>query len=71
MVVDQADMATTARMRPLDSSEARARREAPKLAFRRAAAGARLDIIEHERGLPGNRVYYMAIPAALMLSGVS
>jgi glucose-6-phosphate 1-dehydrogenase len=30
-----------------------------------ATLGARLDIIEHERGLPGNRVYYLAIPPTL------
>jgi glucose-6-phosphate 1-dehydrogenase len=30
-----------------------------------APLGARLDIVEHERGLPGNRVYYMAIPPTL------
>jgi glucose-6-phosphate 1-dehydrogenase len=27
--------------------------------------GARLDTIEHERGLPENRIYYLAIPSAL------
>jgi glucose-6-phosphate 1-dehydrogenase len=27
--------------------------------------GARLDTIEHERGLPGSRVYYLAVPPAL------
>jgi glucose-6-phosphate 1-dehydrogenase len=27
--------------------------------------GAKLDIIEHERGLPGNRIYYLAIPPSL------
>ena len=27
-----------------------------------AGLGSRLDIIEHERGLPGNRIYYMAVP---------
>ena len=27
--------------------------------------GARLDTIEHERGLPGNRVYYLAVPSSL------
>ena len=26
--------------------------------------GARLDTIEHERGIPGNRVYYLAVPPA-------
>jgi len=30
-----------------------------------APLGARLDIIEHERGLPGNRIYYLAIPPTL------
>jgi glucose-6-phosphate 1-dehydrogenase len=30
-----------------------------------APLGARLDVIEHERELPGNRVYYLAIPPAL------
>jgi glucose-6-phosphate 1-dehydrogenase len=27
--------------------------------------GARLDTIEHERGLPGNRIYYLAVPPAM------
>jgi glucose-6-phosphate 1-dehydrogenase len=27
--------------------------------------GSRLDIVEHERGLPGNRLYYLAIPPNL------
>src|SRR5581483_2729365 len=30
-----------------------------------APLGARLDIVEHERGLPGNRIYYLAIPPTL------
>ena len=30
-----------------------------------APLGARLDVIEHERGLPGNRIYYLAIPPSL------
>jgi len=30
-----------------------------------APLGARLDIIEHERGLTGNRIYYLAIPPTL------
>jgi glucose-6-phosphate 1-dehydrogenase len=30
-----------------------------------APLGARLDVIEHERNLPGNRVYYLAIPPTL------
>jgi glucose-6-phosphate 1-dehydrogenase len=29
------------------------------------ALGSRLDVIEHERGLTGNRIYYLAIPPAL------
>jgi len=36
-----------------------------------AAIGARLDIIEHERGLSGNRIYYLAIPPALFGPTVS
>jgi glucose-6-phosphate 1-dehydrogenase len=32
--------------------------------------GARLDTIEHERGLPGNRVYYLAVPPALFVPTV-
>jgi glucose-6-phosphate 1-dehydrogenase len=27
-----------------------------------AGLGSRLDIVEHERGLPGNRIYYLAVP---------
>ncbi len=27
--------------------------------------GARLDVIEHERGIPANRLYYLAVPPAL------
>jgi glucose-6-phosphate 1-dehydrogenase len=30
-----------------------------------AALGSRLDVIEHERGLTGNRVYYLALPPAM------
>jgi glucose-6-phosphate 1-dehydrogenase len=30
-----------------------------------APLGARLDVVEHERGLSGNRIYYMAIPPTL------
>ena len=30
-----------------------------------ARLGARLDTVEHERGLPGDRVYYLAVPPAL------
>ena len=32
--------------------------------------GARLDTIEHERGLPGNRVYYLAVPSTLFKTTV-
>jgi glucose-6-phosphate 1-dehydrogenase len=35
-----------------------------------AAVGARLDTIEHERGLPGNRVYYLAVPPTLVMTTV-
>ena len=27
--------------------------------------GSRLDVVEHERGLPGNRIYYLAVPPSL------
>jgi glucose-6-phosphate 1-dehydrogenase len=30
-----------------------------------ASLGTRLDVIEHERGLTGNRIYYLAVPPAL------
>src|SRR5688572_27839990 len=30
-----------------------------------ATLGARLDTIEHERNIPGNRLYYLAIPPSL------
>jgi glucose-6-phosphate 1-dehydrogenase len=32
-----------------------------------ASLGSRLDIIEHERGLPGNRLYYLAVPPSLFV----
>jgi glucose-6-phosphate 1-dehydrogenase len=32
--------------------------------------GARLDTIEHERGLPGHRVYYLAVPSSLFKTTV-
>ena len=35
-----------------------------------APLGARLDIVEHERGLPGNRIYYLAIPPSLFVPTV-
>jgi glucose-6-phosphate 1-dehydrogenase len=27
--------------------------------------GSKLDVVEHERGLPGNRIYYLAVPPSL------
>jgi len=30
-----------------------------------ATLGSRLDTIEHERGLPGNRIYYLAVPPSM------
>ena len=35
-----------------------------------APLGARLDAIEHERGLPGNRLYYLAVPSSLFVPTV-
>src|SRR5204863_7331240 len=35
-----------------------------------APLGARLDVIEHERGLTGNRIYYLAIPPTLFAPAV-
>ena len=35
-----------------------------------APLGARLDIIEHERGLTGNRIYYLAVPPPLFVPTV-
>lgn len=35
-----------------------------------APLGSRLDIVEHERGLTGNRVYYFAIPPSLFVPTV-
>ncbi len=32
-----------------------------------ASLGARLDIIEHERGEPGDRIYYLAVPPSLFI----
>jgi glucose-6-phosphate 1-dehydrogenase len=34
------------------------------------ALGARLDIIEHEVGLPGNRIYYLAVPPSMFVPAV-
>ena len=36
-----------------------------------ATLGARLDIVEHEHQLPGNRIYYLAIPPALFAPTVN
>jgi glucose-6-phosphate 1-dehydrogenase len=35
-----------------------------------ASLGARLDLVEHERGLPGNRLYYLAVPPSLFVPTV-
>jgi len=35
-----------------------------------APLGSRLDSVEHERGLPGNRVYYLAVPPSLFVTAV-
>jgi glucose-6-phosphate 1-dehydrogenase len=35
-----------------------------------ASLGSRLDTLEHERGLPGNRIYYLAIPPSLFVTTV-
>ncbi|MGE3507287.1 MAG: glucose-6-phosphate dehydrogenase [Vicinamibacterales bacterium] len=35
-----------------------------------ASLGARLDLIEHERGVPGNRIYYLAVPPAMFVPAV-
>jgi glucose-6-phosphate 1-dehydrogenase len=35
-----------------------------------AVLGSRLDTIEHERGLPGNRVYYLAVPPSVFVPTV-
>jgi glucose-6-phosphate 1-dehydrogenase len=32
--------------------------------------GSKLDIVEHERGLPGNRIYYLAVPPSLFVPTV-
>src|SRR6266851_10494998 len=36
-----------------------------------ATLGARLDTIEHERGLPGHRVYYLAVPPSKFVPTVN
>ncbi len=35
-----------------------------------APLGSRLDAIEHERGIPGNRIYYLAVPPAMFVPTV-
>jgi glucose-6-phosphate 1-dehydrogenase len=35
-----------------------------------ATLGSRLDTIEHERGLPGNRIYYLAVPPSVFVPTV-
>jgi glucose-6-phosphate 1-dehydrogenase len=35
-----------------------------------AGLGSRLDVIEHERGLAGNRIYYLAVPPTLFVPTV-
>jgi glucose-6-phosphate 1-dehydrogenase len=35
-----------------------------------APLGSRLDVIEHERHLPGNRIYYLAVPPSLFVTAV-
>jgi glucose-6-phosphate 1-dehydrogenase len=35
-----------------------------------ATLGSRLDTIEHERGLTGNRVYYLAVPPPIFLTAI-
>jgi glucose-6-phosphate 1-dehydrogenase len=35
-----------------------------------APLGSRLDTIEHERGAPGNRIYYLAVPPAMFVPTV-
>jgi glucose-6-phosphate 1-dehydrogenase len=35
-----------------------------------APLGSRLDVIEHERGLPGNRIYYLAVPPSVFVPTV-
>jgi glucose-6-phosphate 1-dehydrogenase len=35
-----------------------------------ASLGSRLDVIEHERGLTGNRIYYLAVPPAMFVPTV-
>jgi glucose-6-phosphate 1-dehydrogenase len=35
-----------------------------------APLGSRLDLVEHERGLPGNRIYYLAVPSSLFVPTV-
>jgi glucose-6-phosphate 1-dehydrogenase len=36
-----------------------------------APLGSKLDLVEHERGLPGNRIYYLAVPPAMFVPTVT
>ncbi len=36
-----------------------------------ASLGSRLDTVEHERGLPGNRIYYLAVPPSMFAPTVT
>lgn len=36
-----------------------------------ASLGSRLDVIEHERGLPGNRIYYLALPSSAFVPAIN
>jgi glucose-6-phosphate 1-dehydrogenase len=36
-----------------------------------APLGSRLDLIEHERGAPGNRIYYLAVPPSVFVPTVT
>ena len=35
-----------------------------------SSLGSKLDIVEHERGIPGNRIYYLAVPPAIFVATV-
>jgi glucose-6-phosphate 1-dehydrogenase len=35
-----------------------------------APLGSKLDVIEHERGMPGNRIYYLAVPPTMFVPTV-
>ncbi|HWF86881.1 MAG TPA: glucose-6-phosphate dehydrogenase [Vicinamibacterales bacterium] len=36
-----------------------------------APLGSKLDLVEHERGLPGNRIYYLAVPPVMFVPTVA